>query len=129
MAPTALQDPKSTMVLKEWEAEVKRSQALKKQAQEVGVAPQAGVDRSAFYLSKKVALLESIKAKHDQIAQLEDEIRTQKVQMQRIRDVDEGEKYNAKPSWETTGYSVIPYRDPHPTGLSKRTPTGGFFSG
>ena len=31
--------------------------------------------------------------------------------------------------WETTGFGTCEYRDPFPTGLSKRTPTGGYFAG
>jgi hypothetical protein len=85
-------------------------------------------DRTEFYMNKQISLLETVKAKQDTIAQLEDEIRTHKVHIQRVHDLDAEEKYNSKPSWDTTGYSVLPYRDPHPTGLSKRTPTGGFFS-
>lgn len=86
------------------------------------------MDRTDFYMNKQISLLTTIKDKEDNIAQLEDEIRTHKVHIQRIRDLDAEEKYNAKRPWDTTGYSVLPYRDPHPTGLSKRTPTGGFFS-
>ena len=33
-----------------------------------------------------------------------------------------------KAVWESTGFGVIPYADPFPTGIDKRTPTGGFFS-
>lgn len=87
------------------------------------------VDRTDFYMKKQIELLQAVHDKQEKIAQLEDEIRTHKVHMQRVRDLDAEEKYNSKPSWETTGFSVLPYRDPHPTGLSKRTPSGGFFSG
>ena len=30
--------------------------------------------------------------------------------------------------WESTGISTITYRDPFHTGVSKRTPTGGYFT-
>jgi hypothetical protein len=85
-------------------------------------------DRSGFYMGKQIDLLDTIKSKQDKIAQLEDEIRTHKVHMTRVHDLDAEEKYNAKASWETTGVSVLPYRDSNMTGLSKRTPTGGHFS-
>ena len=111
------------------EAELKRSQELKQQAVKLGIMEkERPPDRTDFYMNKQIELLDAVKSKEDKIAQLEDEIRTHKVHIQRVRDLDAEEKYNSKPAWETTGYNTLPYRDPFHTGLSKRTPTGGFFS-
>ncbi|KAG8464920.1 hypothetical protein KFE25_012283 [Diacronema lutheri] len=116
--------------LDRWASELKRKAQLETEAVRLGImAKPQPVDRTNFYMGKQIELLETIKHKQDTIAQLEDEIRTHKVHMQRVHDLHSEETYNSKPSWDTTGISVLPYRDPHPTGLSKRTPTGGFFSG
>ncbi|KAJ1622728.1 hypothetical protein T492DRAFT_1060320 [Pavlovales sp. CCMP2436] len=113
-----------------WQAsELKRKAQLQQQAVQLGLAEQAKpADRSGFYMGKQIALLDAIKTKQDKIAALEDEIRTDKVHMTRVHGLDAEESYNSKPLWETTGVSVLPYRDSSMTGLSKRTPTGGFFA-
>jgi len=35
---------------------------------------------------------------------------------------------SGKAAWEQVGIKTVPYRDPFHTGLSKRTPTGGYFT-
>ena len=118
-----------TDALEALSAELQRQNTLQKQAVSLGLIERPKVvDRADFYKSKQIELLESIKSKEDRIAELQDEIRTHKVHMMRVRDLDAEDKFNSKPSWETTGYNVLPYRDPQMTGLSKRTPSGGFFS-
>lgn len=109
--------------------ELKRKADLQAEAIRLGLMEKPPPsDRSDFYKAKQIDLLDSINDKQKKIAQLEDEIRTHKVHMQRVHDLSAEEDYISKPAWETTGVSVLPYRDPDHTGLSKRTPSGGFFS-
>lgn len=48
--------------------------------------------------------------------------------MRQIQHKIEDTRNVGKSSWELTGFNTIPYRDPFHTGLSKRTPTGGYFT-
>ena len=49
-------------------------------------------------------------------------------EMRRLQKKMDAARNIGKAVWESTGFGVIPYADPFPTGIDKRTPTGGFFS-
>ena len=75
-----------------------------------------------FELKQKV---EQQELAHKQILQT---IKEDKAALKKLTGEIEKEKSSGKDVWQTVGISTISYRDPFHTGLSKRTPTGGFFS-
>eukprot|EP00325_Prymnesiales_sp_UTEX-LB-985_P033281 CAMPEP_0174718960 /NCGR_PEP_ID=MMETSP1094-20130205/30448_1 /TAXON_ID=156173 /ORGANISM="Chrysochromulina brevifilum, Strain UTEX LB 985" /LENGTH=129 /DNA_ID=CAMNT_0015919187 /DNA_START=33 /DNA_END=422 /DNA_ORIENTATION=- len=86
----------------------------------------------------KLALIE----KEAGVFQLQQEIEKQKMQGAHIAastaaleaklkekqaEIDQ-QRNSGQASWEATGIKTVPYKDPFHTGLSKRTPTGGYFT-
>jgi Skp family chaperone for outer membrane proteins len=62
------------------------------------------------------------------IKQLQEQLHADGEQMKKVRKQMETFNRSGQPAWETTGAGTVPYRDPFHTGLSKRTPTGGYFT-
>ena len=62
------------------------------------------------------------------IKQLQQELMEDREDMRQVQHKIEDARNIGKSSWEITGINTIPYRDPFHTGLSKRTPTGGYFT-
>ena len=80
------------------------------------------LQEKAMALNQKIAKAEMDK-KHIDAINKEDNIALKKLQ-----DDMEKERSAGKAVWETVGIQTVSYRDPFHTGLSKRTPTGGFFT-
>ena len=75
-----------------------------------------------FELQQKVAKREM------EIAHLQGEIKENTGALKQVQEEIEKERSSGKAVWEIVGISTVTYRDPFHTGLSKRTPTGGFFT-
>jgi len=84
----------------------------------------------AIELSKtELALKQSIDRNELIVKQLQEQTHSDQEEMKKVR--KKMEAYSGRsgePAWETTGIGTIPYRDPYHTGLSKRTPNGGYFT-
>lgn len=80
--------------------------------------------RAIELMKNELALKQTVEAKELQCKRLQEEIRAHTMDMRKVHeDIQEARNVGQAP-WETTGVGTIDYRDPFPTGLSKRTPTG-----
>eukprot|EP00967_Tisochrysis_lutea_P080494 scaffold110602_cov36-Tisochrysis_lutea.AAC.1 len=83
----------------------------------------------AIELSKtELELKQNIQRNELAIKQLQEQIHADRESMKKVRKQMDALNRAGQPAWETTGYGTVPYRDPFHTGLSKRTPTGGYFT-
>ena len=80
------------------------------------------LDKQAFTLKQDIERKE-LKIKH-----LTAEVEEHKVQLKSVtKEIDLARDMTTK-SWERTGYGTLKYTDLKPTGLSKRTASGGHFT-
>ena len=85
--------------------------------------------RAIELMKTELALKQSMESKELMVKRLQEEIHAEQMEDRAIKAAIHEARNVGQPVWETTGYGTITYRDPFPTGLPKRTPTGGFFSG
>ena len=71
---------------------------------------------------------QSIAMKELEIKHLQGEIKEATTQLKQVQGEIDEERNAGKAVWETVGISTVLYRDPYHTGVSKRTPTGGYFT-
>ena len=85
--------------------------------------------RAIELMKTELALKQSMEMKELQVKRLQEEIHAQQMEDRAIKaGIQEARNVGQAP-WETTGFGTCTYRDPFPTGLPKRTPTGGYFAG
>ena len=84
--------------------------------------------RAIELMKTELALKQSMESKELMVKRLQEEIHAEQMEDRAIKAAIHEARTSAS-GLETTGYGTITYRDPFPTGLPKRTPTGGFFSG
>lgn len=123
----------TTLVEQCLDAEAKNIELRQKLAALTGAASAApgvkndeteGKLRAIELMKNELALKQTVEAKELQCKRLQEEIRAHKMDMRKVHeDIQEARNVGQAP-WETTGFGTIDYRDPFPTGLSKRTPTG-----
>jgi hypothetical protein len=83
---------------------------------------------AAIELSKtELALKQNIARNELMIKQLQEQLHADGEDMKKVRKQMEAYNRAGQPAWETTGVGTV-HRDPFHTGLSKRTPTGGYFT-
>jgi hypothetical protein len=85
--------------------------------------------RAIELMKAELALKQSMETKELQVKRLQEEIHAQQMEDRTIKAAIQEARNVGQPAWETTGFGTCEYRDPFPTGLSKRTPTGGYFAG
>lgn len=84
---------------------------------------------AAIELSKtELALKQNMDRNELTIKQLQEQLHADAENMKKVRKQMEEFNRSGEPAWETTGVGTVKYRDPFHTGLSKRTPTGGYFT-
>ena len=80
-------------------------------------------------MKTELALKQSMEMKELQVRRLQEEIHAQQMEDRTVKAAIQEARNVGQAPWETTGFGTCEYRDPFPTGLSKRTPTGGYFAG
>ena len=85
--------------------------------------------RAIELMKTELALKQSMESKELQVKRLQEEIHAEQMEDRAIKAAIQEARNVGQPVWETTGFGTCTYRDPFPTGLSKRTPTGGYFAG
>uniref|UniRef100_A0A7S4B8H3 Uncharacterized protein n=1 Tax=Chrysotila carterae TaxID=13221 RepID=A0A7S4B8H3_CHRCT len=76
----------------------------------------------------ELELKQSIERKLLQIKNLQQEVSEEREALRKVQKQMEDARNTNRVSWDQTGISTVEYRDPFHTGLSKRTPTGGYFT-
>ena len=80
--------------------------------------------RAIELMKNELALKQTVESKELAVKRLQEEIKAHKMDIRKVHeDIQEARNVGQAP-WEVTGFGTIEYRDPFPTGLSKRTPTG-----
>ena len=126
-----------SLVEKCLDAEAKNIE-LRKKLESLTGAPSAAPGKSdeaaegklrAIELMKgELALKQTMEQKELTVKRLQEEIRMHTLEMRTVGEAIQEARNVGQPPWETTGFNTIEYRDPYPTGLSKRTPNGGYFT-
>ena len=118
--------------------ELQKNEQLRAALQSMGGATSPQVARpspelegklKAIALSKEhLELKQRIERGELQIKQLQEQVESDRVQMKKVQKQMDEYSRAGDPVWEKTGFGTIAYTDPFHTGLSKRTPTGGYFT-
>jgi len=77
---------------------------------------------------KELKAKQKVEQQELQLAQLQAIVKDSKADLKAISTEIDKERSSGQAVWETCGISTVSYRDPFHTGLSKRTPTGGYFT-
>lgn len=77
---------------------------------------------------KELILKQETEREELQVKQLQATIKEKQAALKKVQTEIDQERSAGKAVWETVGISTVSYRDPFHTGLSKRTPTGGYFT-
>ena len=75
-----------------------------------------------------IGLKQAVEHEELQVKQLQQTIKEKQTKLKTVQGDIDKERNAGKAVWETVGISTVSYRDPFHTGLSKRTPTGGYFT-
>ena len=73
-------------------------------------------------------LREKIEQQELAVKQINQTLKEDNQALKKLQGEIDKERSSGKSVWETVGISTIQYKDPFHTGLSKRTPTGGYFT-
>lgn len=76
----------------------------------------------------EIGLKQAVEHEELQVKQLQQTIKEKQTKLKTVQGDIDKERNAGKAVWETVGISTVSYRDPFHTGLSKRTPTGGYFT-
>ena len=76
----------------------------------------------------EIGLKQAVDHEELQVKQLQQTIKEKQTKLKTVQGDIDKERNAGKAVWETVGISTVSYRDPFHTGLSKRTPTGGYFT-
>ena len=79
-------------------------------------------------MKDELSLQQKIEQKELMMKQLHSELSESKADLQAVRANIDAARNSGQAVWESIGPETISYRDPFHTGLSKRTPTGGYFT-
>ena len=77
---------------------------------------------------KELHLKQASEKEELMVKQLNATIKEKQNALKKVQTEIDQERSSGKAVWETVGISTVSYRDPFHTGLSKRTPTGGYFT-
>ena len=77
---------------------------------------------------KELGLKQETEKEELMVKQLQATIKEKQNALKKVQTEIDKERSSGKSVWETVGISTVSYRDPFHTGLSKRTPTGGYFT-
>jgi len=77
---------------------------------------------------KELAAKQKLEVQELQLKQLQGMMKETTEDLKAVTTEITKERSSGKSVWESTGISTVSYRDPFHTGLSKRTPTGGYFT-
>ena len=77
---------------------------------------------------KELGLKQESEKEELMVKQLQATIKEKQNALKKVQTEIDKERSSGKSVWETVGISTVSYRDPFHTGLSKRTPTGGYFT-
>ena len=77
---------------------------------------------------KQFALTQEVEKAELSIKHLQTKLKEDQESLKNVGHSIDQERNSGKAVWETVGIQTVTYRDPFHTGLSKRTPTGGFFT-
>jgi hypothetical protein len=77
---------------------------------------------------KELKLKQDTEKEELMVKQLNATIKEKQNALKKVQTEIDQERSSGKAVWETVGISTVSYRDPFHTGLSKRTPTGGYFT-
>ncbi|KAL1524163.1 hypothetical protein AB1Y20_019072 [Prymnesium parvum] len=77
---------------------------------------------------KEGELKQKIEKKELAVQHLLEEMKEDKEDLKKVNEEMDAIRNAGKAVWETVGFSTHAYHDPFHTGLSKRTPTGGYFT-
>ena len=110
----------------------RKNQALRNHLGDLSgaVPPPIKKDNTAYLVYKEQIdnLKLEIERKELLVEHTKQELHDDHEEMRRLQKKMDAARNIGKAVWESTGFGVIPYADPFPTGIDKRTPTGGFFS-
>ena len=84
--------------------------------------------RAIELMKVELALKESMEQKELQVKRLQEEIHAQQLEDRTVKSAIQEARNVGQAPWETTGFGTCPYSDRFPTGISKRTPGGGYFA-
>mmetsp|Transcript_1983 Transcript_1983/g.3151 ORF Transcript_1983/g.3151 Transcript_1983/m.3151 type:complete len:132 (-) Transcript_1983:246-641(-) len=77
---------------------------------------------------KKTELEQKLERKELQVKHLNAQMKEDQEDLRSLNEKIDAARNSGLAVWETVGRSTHPYSDPFHTGLSKRTPNGGFFT-
>ena len=92
-------------------------------------AAKAAVAMRIIALSEKeLEMKQKIEQQELAVKQINQTLKEDNQALKKLQGEIDKERSSGKSVWETVGISTIQYKDPFHTGLSKRTPTGGYFT-
>ena len=84
--------------------------------------------RAIELMKTELALKQSMEMKELQVKRLQEEIHAQQMEDRTVKAAIQEARNVGQAPWETTGFGTCSYSDRFPTGISKRTPGGGYFA-
>ena len=89
---------------------------------------QSGKMRAIELQHNLLKLQQKMERQDQQMRRLAEEQSAARTEIRKVQKDIEDALHQDKASWEQIGFGTIAYKDGFPTGLNKRTPTGGHFT-